>query len=343
MAGTKSLIRRLLVLVLAIGLANAAQAGVSPTPTVTPTHTVTPTPTVTPTIDPVTPTPTATPTTTPTTTPTATPTATATPTVTPTVTPTPPPSFYVDHFLCYKAGPAKGAKKFRSFERRDREVELANQFHPSGRDVLLTKTLQYCTGVDKNGEEFDDPSANLTCYSVKPSPKTKLQVITTDQFGSLALDVKKRRTQLCVPSLLVGGATPTPTQTPTPTPNGSSPPSPIPTPTPITPRGNLDHFELYSVKTTSGKRKFEKVIVSLEDKYLDEDVELKKPVALAVPTDKNGEGISNPTAHLTCYTVRAPRFQRTSVEVINQFGQFRLTLKKPSMLCVPTYKVVVSE
>ena len=84
-------------------------------------------------------------------------------------------------------------------------------------------------------------------------------------------------------------------------------------------------------------------MVSLEDKYLAEMMELTKPVRLAVPTDKNGEGISNPTAHLTCYALRAPRFQKTAVEVINQFGQFRLTLKKPNMLCVPTYKMVIEE
>ncbi len=83
--------------------------------------------------------------------------------------------------------------------------------------------------------------------------------------------------------------------------------------------------------------------MSLKDQYLDENVELTKPVGLGVPTDKNGEGIANPSAHLTCYAFRAPRFQKTGVEVINQFGQFRLTLKKPNMLCVPTYKVAISE
>ena len=83
-------------------------------------------------------------------------------------------------------------------------------------------------------------------------------------------------------------------------------------------------------------------MVTVEDKYLDEEVQLKKPVGLGVPTDKNGEGIANPSAHLTCYSVRAPRFQKAGVEVINQFGQFRLTLKKPNMLCVPTYKVAIS-
>jgi hypothetical protein len=41
--------------------------------------------------------------------------------------------------------------------------------------------------------------------------------------------------------------------------------------------------------------------------------------------------------------LRAPRFQKTSVNVLNQFGPFRLTLKKPNMLCVPSYKELLPE
>jgi hypothetical protein len=75
-------------------------------------------------------------------------------------------------------------------------------------------------------------------------------------------------------------------------------------------------------------------------------VELKKPVKLGVPTDKNDEGIFDPSAHLTCYSLRAPRFEKQDVEMVNQFGEsgatFRLTLKKPNMLCVPSDKQVIS-
>jgi hypothetical protein len=219
----------------------------------------------------------------------------------------------VDHFLCYKAGPAKRAVRFRSLERFNREVRLTNQFEPTGKDALLGKTTLFCSAVDKNGEGINDPSAGLTCYSSKPSPSTRRQVISTDQFGALALDVRKRKTQLCVPSEVVGQPTAT---------------------------LSLDHFELFGVKATSS---FEKTIVSLEDQFLDENVQLTKPVLLGVPTDKNGEGITSPSAHLTCYSLQAPRFPRRTVEIVNQFGQYRLTLKKPDMLCVPSFKEVVSD
>jgi hypothetical protein len=145
-------------------------------------------------------------------------------------------------------------------------------------------------------------------------------ISTPDQLDEqLELDVRKRRkTQLCVPSQEIG----------------QEPPSP-----------SLDHFELYKTKTTSGTPRFERILVDLADPStnLDETVKLRKPVQFGVPTDKNSQGISNPLTHLTCYSVWAPRFKTQEVEVVNQFGgPFRLSVRKPDMLCVPSYKQVVS-
>ena len=135
------------------------------------------------------------------------------------------------------------------------------------------------------------------------------------------------------------GVSATPTATPTVTPTDDPNATPTPTATP-TATLSLDHFELFGVKATSS---FDKTIVSLEDQFLDENVQLTKPVLLGVPTYKNGEGITSPSAHLTCYSLQAPRFPRRTVEIVNQFGQYRLTLKKPDMLCVPSFKEVVSD
>ncbi|MBW2693835.1 MAG: hypothetical protein JRE57_14570 [Deltaproteobacteria bacterium] len=70
---------------------------------------------------------------------------------------------------------------------------------------------------------------------------------------------------------------------------------------------------------------------------------MKKPVRLGVPTNKDGEGINDPSTHPTCYSLKAPRFEKRDMEVANQFGQFRLTVKKPNMLCVPSSKQVVGD
>ena len=186
----------------------------------------------------------------------------------------------------------------------------------------LVRAEQFCNAVDKNGEGILDPSAHLTCYKVgRPVSAVRPKVISTDQFGELELNVRKRRTQLCVPSQEIG----------------------VPADKKIAVDPSLDHFELYTAATAPGTTRFEKREVDLEDQFLDETVELKKPVRLGVPTDKNEEGISDPSTHLTCYSVKAPRFEKRDLEVANQFGQFRLTVKKPNMLCVPSSKQVVGD
>jgi hypothetical protein len=188
--------------------------------------------------------------------------------------------------------------------------------------VELIRAEQFCNAVDKNGEGILDPSAHLTCYQVgRPISTVRPRVISTDQFGELELNVRKRRTQLCVPTQEIG----------------------VPGDRRIAVGPSLDHFELYTAATTPGGTKFEKREVDLEDQFLDETVELKKPVRLGVPTDKNREGIGNPATHLTCYSLKAPRFEKRDVEVANQFGEFRLTVRKPNMLCVPSSKQVVGD
>jgi hypothetical protein len=190
---------------------------------------------------------------------------------------------------------------------------LSNQFQT--RAVEISKPNQFCNAVDKNGEGIDDPSAHLTCYNVRrPRSVINPQVISTDSFGQHELDVLKRRTQLCVPS--EQDRQPAPTL-------------------------NLENFELYKTRRSPRTETFDGQKVDLNDQFVDEIVRLKRPAALGVPTDVDNGGINNSLTHLTCYSVKASGFRNREVEVVNQFGQFRLSLKRPDMLCVPSYKQVV--
>jgi hypothetical protein len=207
-------------------------------------------------------------------------------------------------------------------------VRLEDQFNPQETIVDISKVKQFCTAVSKDGSVIQDPAAHLTCYKMKrPKRKTKIQVISTpDQLDQLELDVRKRkRGQLCVPSQLV-----------------QQQGTPTATPTPWAP--SLDHFELYRIKRTKGAPKFVTETVELDDQFLDETtMELKKPVQFGVPTNKNREGIGNPSRHLTCYSVRAPKFENQEVTVTNQFKEEqRLSVRRPYRLCVPSYKQVVT-
>jgi hypothetical protein len=253
-----------------------------------------------------------------------------TPTASPTGTPTatPPPSDTLDSFLCYKAKRARGEDRFKK-----EGVSLDDQFQ--ARTVDLSKIEQFCNPVevwqliDNEVVIFPvtNPDARLTCYRVKkPVSKIKPDVIVTNQFDGedeegepvpQALSVQKRRTQLCVPS------------------------EEIVQPMPV------EHFEMYRAKRTRGTPKFEKLEVGLIDQYISEVVKLTKPVRLGVPTDKNEEGLSNSLTHMTCYAVQAPRFYKRDVSVKNQFSEegdtFRLTVRRPYRLCVPSYKELISE
>jgi hypothetical protein len=67
-----------------------------------------------------------------------------------------------------------------------------------------------------------------------------------------------------------------------------------------------------------------------------------KPLALCNPTEKNGEPMIDPTAHLKCYNLERPPEGwpplDEPLELHNQFGDAVLKVGKPITVCVPTIK-----
>jgi len=78
--------------------------------------------------------------------------------------------------------------------------------------------------------------------------------------------------------------------------------------------------------------------VTLDDQFSTTNTTVLKPRHFCNPVEKNGEGISDPTAHMMCYKIKEPKFQRQEVVVENQFGQQTLTVLRPYSLCVPAEK-----
>jgi hypothetical protein len=100
----------------------------------------------------------------------------------------------------------------------------------------------------------------------------------------------------------------------------------------------LDHFKCYKVKDLKDP-KFARTTVALADQFVDQGAEVKKPFLLCNPVDKNGEGISNASDHLTCYKIKTPALDpRPTVQVANQLGTLKLQAKKAFLLCVPSSK-----
>jgi len=103
----------------------------------------------------------------------------------------------------------------------------------------------------------------------------------------------------------------------------------------------LDHYKCYKAKDLKNP-KFQSANVALSDQFEDESAEVKKPFLFCNPVSKNGEAISNPSEHLTCYKIKSPTLAaQPKVEVVNQLGTVQLQAKKASLLCVPSSKQIL--
>jgi hypothetical protein len=224
----------------------------------------------------------------------------------------------LDHFKCYKT--KQPGTKFDP-----RQVVLADQFNTQRVNVVRPET--FCNPVDKDGSGINNPTGHLTCYKIRDVrgdefPKFRKQrVEASDQFGTHTLLLKKIRT-LCLPS-------------------SKSPAGEVPGPPPT----GLDHFKCYKTKQLGTR--FDPRRVILTDQFSKERVNVVRPEAFCTPVDKDGSGISDPTAHLTCYKIRDvrgdefPKFRKRPVEVGDQFGTHSLLVKKTRTLCLPSSKTVL--
>ena len=270
-----------------------------------PTATATPTPTATVTATPTpTATETATPTPTATETATPTPTATKTATPTPTVTATPQP---LDPFQCYEI--------HRPPLNRT-GVLLEDQFGPSTATIKRAKRICAPANVAGGDSTATTHPGHLTSYTIKQTSSrfTPIKGVTvTDQFGSLVVTVKKPD-RLLVPTAKSLTAQPGPLQDP------------------------LDHFKCYRLSAA----RFRRAGITVETQFGPLTVDIKKPLHLCAPVNKNGEDPSAPghPDHLMCYLVRGPRPVQKTVFTDNQFGQDSFEFFGPRELCVSSTKTL---
>src|SRR5262245_57509878 len=104
------------------------------------------------------------------------------------------------------------------------------------------------------------------------------------------------------------------------------------------PAASADHFKCYKL-IQSTVQDFLPRQVTLVDQFDTELATVVRPLRFCNPVDKNGEGITDPTAHLNCYTIAPGQpFRHRFVTVRNQFGDQMLRLVRPDSLCVPAEK-----
>ncbi|MGH2712069.1 MAG: DUF7450 family protein [Actinomycetota bacterium] len=212
-----------------------------------------------------------------------------------------------EHFKCYTLQRVK----FKA-----RNVNLNDQF--GSRQANVSKRNELCNPVQKNSEPYLNTTAHLVCYETRGTDPNQL-VAVKNQFGSQRLQVRESR-RLCVPSEKHKGR--------------KSKFKPITVP--------IDHYQCYAVEAkTDLRRQGALGSVSLSDQFGQEQVNVGQPVQLCAPVQKNEEQIQHPVNHLVCYAIAGKRKVKL-VEVRNQFEKKKLTTRKPTLLCVPSSKLVIT-
>ncbi len=111
----------------------------------------------------------------------------------------------------------------------------------------------------------------------------------------------------------------------------------------------LDHYKCYAVETKGHSHRsrghthgFRGRDVLLEDQFETKETRVKEERLLCNPVSKDGVPIVNPTAHLVCYAIHdlsgQRHFARRKVLTADQFGELKLRVMMPRMLCVPATK-----
>jgi hypothetical protein len=100
------------------------------------------------------------------------------------------------------------------------------------------------------------------------------------------------------------------------------------------PKAPPDHLKCYSGRFSP---RFQRRPVTLADQFGQKQSTVLRPLLLCNPAAKNAEPRFDRRAHLECYALKPERINRT-VLVRNQFGTRTVTLKRATMLCVPSEK-----
>jgi hypothetical protein len=214
-------------------------------------------------------------------------------------------------------------------------VDVDDQFGST--ETKLVRPGLFCNPVNKNGEGISNPSTHLTCYDralLTKWDRTPEQLTATDQFGEWALDVRSQWLKYCVPSVDVTDLQQQAA--------GASSSALL-----ALPATEIDDFNLYWAKTTPRTPKFERREVNLVDQWIDDDVEVIRPLRFGTPakdTPPPSTEYKDEFAKLTCYKIRrAGKFEKRDVTIQNEFGQETLTVKKPYLLCLPSEQPVEAE
>ncbi|UCD22172.1 MAG: hypothetical protein JSW22_00590 [Chloroflexota bacterium] len=101
----------------------------------------------------------------------------------------------------------------------------------------------------------------------------------------------------------------------------------------------LNHFLIYEVTETE----FPEFSVHLKDQFTEEDVVVYGPTGFANPVQKTVDGmvteIEYPDEHWVFYYIEGEPFEKSGLQIENQFGEQTLDLSSPHLLTLPSQKI----
>jgi hypothetical protein len=223
-----------------------------------------------------------------------------------------PPEKRVDHFRCYPVeAPGMEVK-----------VQLEDQFDVALKKPETVTTLRaahLCNPVQKTVKDVNTPivkpTHHLLMYTINQQPVVERRALIKNQFGEQTLTLSAATT-LAVPT----GKAKAPGRAPK-------------------PPDDLDHYKCYEASGLPLKE----LTAGLKDQFLDEKVQVLKPVSFCNPVRKKHGNITtkiqNADVHLACYVTSPSAFKGAKVNTLNQFGPREFGVRPADMLCVPSLKL----
>ncbi len=185
-------------------------------------------------------------------------------------------------------------------------VQIDDQFGSQVTD--LGDSIRFMVPVSKNSEPIFDFFSHLTCYQILDGDAGPA-VISTNQFGAQPLTLGEPDS-FCVPTEKLIA------------------PGPI----------SVDHYKCYLASGASLD-----VSVNLQDQFGSTSAIVLNPRLFCTPADKNGEGITDPITHITCYDTTPPGVAPGPMPILNQFTPAAaiFSLLEADMVCAPSTKQIV--
>jgi len=221
-----------------------------------------------------------------------------------------------DPVKCYSAKHLEGTPRFEK-----RNVILADRFETKSMSVVSPTKICNPADVDANG--LLDPTTHLTCYNINQAagqPRFKSrEVVVYNAFGTQTLTVEKPKFE-CVPSEIP----------------------------PVASSTAVDRLKCYSAEVTKGAPPFDTRKVKIADRF-DETKRsvVGQPALFCTPVDQDGKGFVDPSADLTCFSIREaggqPQFTKPTVRPRDEFGETALAVSEAETLCLPSITVFESE